>query len=300
MTRNQIVLTGANGQLGLTMQALWPESRLSDEFELLCTDIDEMDITSEASINSVLDKNRVATVINGAAYTAVDKAETETELAFSINQRGAENLAAWVKGAGSGCHLIHISTDFVFSGNSTTPYKPLDKPSPLGVYGESKLAGERAVMETVADAALILRTSWLYSPFQSNFVKTMLRLIAERDALSVVSDQIGSPTSTYSLAELLMKMLEEPTAIGVYHWSDSGNISWYDFALEIQALGIEAGILKNAIPIHPVSTQQYPTPAARPKFSVLDISETQAKFGLNPDPWQERLRYVINRLAKTS
>lgn len=295
MTQKQILITGANGQLGLTIQSLWADSGLQNDFELCCTDIEEMDITSPHSIRDYVGNSPIEAIINGAAYTAVDKAETEPDLAFAINKEGAENLANLAKVLA--CRLIQISTDFVFSGEKGSPYLPADNPNPLSVYGESKEAGERAVIKTYPERSVIIRTSWLYSPFQSNFVKTMLRLMAERDELNVVNDQIGSPTSTYSLVEVIFAVVKSRDVTGTLHWCDSGNISWYDFALEIQHQGLESGIIKSAIPINPIPTEKYPTPAVRPINSVLDTGETEEKLAIKQNPWKERLQFVIQELT---
>ncbi len=295
MSQKQIVITGAKGQLGLTLQSLWEDSELQHDFELCCTDIEEMDITSCQSIRDYLGKRQVEAIINTAAYTAVDKAEAEPELAYSINSNGAENIANFAHE--HGCKLIHISTDFVFSGSKDSPYFPDDETGPLSVYGKSKLAGEQAILSKCPDRSTILRTSWLYSQFQSNFVKTMLRLLQEREELNVVDDQIGAPTSTNSLIELIFKVLAANDSSGIYHWSDSGNISWYDFALEIQKQGLVAGIINSEIPINPILTEKYPTPAQRPSYSVLDTEGTQERFSIAPKPWKESLQQVIQKLA---
>lgn len=295
MNNKQILITGAEGQLGLTLQEKWQESGLAEDFDLCCTDIEQIDITSIESIQSFLANRPIAVIINGAAYTAVDRAESEEELAYNINKTGAENLAKWAKL--NGARLIQVSTDFVFAGDKNTPYAPEDEPGPLSIYGKTKLAGELAVSSHCPDQSVIIRTSWLYSPYQANFVKTMLRLMQERDELSVVNDQIGSPTSTYSLVEFIFNVIKQSVPGGTFHWSDKGKVSWYDFALAIQQQGLDAGLLEKAIPIKPILTEQYPTPALRPKFSVLDTGEAEEKLSLLATPWEERLSEVINKLA---
>ncbi|MDD9958172.1 MAG: dTDP-4-dehydrorhamnose reductase [Gammaproteobacteria bacterium] len=295
MTQQQIVLTGAKGQLGLTFQELWEDAPLRDEYELCCADIKEMDISSTDAIQEFLANRPAALIINGAAYTAVDRAEEEREQAFKVNQQGAVNLALWARE--HQCRFIQISTDFVFSGSKGSPYKTHDETKPISVYGQSKVAGEQAILSSYPENSIIVRTSWLYSPFQSNFVKTMLKLMAEREELNVVNDQVGSPTSTYSLVRLLFKIVESDEKCGIFHWSDKGGISWYDFALEIQQQGMEAAILETAIPINSIPTVQYPTPASRPAYSVLDTLETQLKFSIEPEPWRESLRKVVQTIA---
>ncbi|MBT6548118.1 MAG: dTDP-4-dehydrorhamnose reductase, partial [Gammaproteobacteria bacterium] len=231
----RIVLTGAGGQFGQTLVACWPDSLLS-QYELIPLMRGDLDIADAAAVHSTLDALQPALIINAAAYTAVDKAESEAEAAFAINERGVANLAA-----ASTCPLIHLSTDFVFDGAASTPYAENAATAPLSVYGKSKLAGEKALLAQKPDA-MIIRTSWLYSEYGANFVKTMLRLMSERDVLSIVNDQIGSPTSTHSLAAVVCSaastrldsaaMPKEPS--GIFHWSDGASITWFDFALEIQ------------------------------------------------------------------
>jgi dTDP-4-dehydrorhamnose reductase len=242
----RIVLTGAGGQFGQTLVACWPDSLLS-QYELIPLMRGDLDIADAAAVHSTLDALQPALIINAAAYTAVDKAESEAEAAFAINERGVANLAA-----ASTCPLIHLSTDFVFDGAASTPYAENAATAPLSVYGKSKLAGEKALLAQKPDA-MIIRTSWLYSEYGTNFVKTMLRLMSERDALSIVNDQIGSPTSTHSLAAVVCSaastrldsaaMPKEPT--GIFHWSDGASITWFDFALEIQTQALALGLLKS-------------------------------------------------------
>lgn len=292
--RKTIVVTGGSGQLGLTLQALWPQSPLSEQVELLALSSSELDITDSDSISNALAKTDVAAVINAAAYTAVDAAEKDSEHAYLINETGAGNLAAWA--AEHNARLLHVSTDFVFDGKANTPYGPDSPVAPLGVYGASKLAGERAIAKIWPDRSLVLRTSWLYSPYKNNFVKTMLRLMGERDSLSVVSDQIGSPTSTHSLARVLFAALASDVEQGLYHWSDGAQISWYDFAVAIQEEGLSQGLLAKAIAINPIPTTEYPTPATRPAFSVMDTAATQRDFACPTQNWRDELTKVITQL----
>ena len=257
MSKPQVAVAGADGQLGLTLQELWPATALSSDYDLACSDVNSLDITRPEQIDARLDPLRVEVLINAAAYTAVDRAESEQEQAMSINGSGAANLAAWAKE--NGARLIQVSTDFVFDGDKRSPYLPDDSPHPRSAYGRSKLEGERAVLDRLADRSVVLRTAWLYSPYQTNFVKTMLRLMQERDTLNVVDDQVGSPTSTYSLANCILRIVERGDVSGIFHWSDEGEISWYQFACAIQEEAIATGVLSEAIAVNPISTDQFPT-----------------------------------------
>ena len=286
----RIVLTGAGGQFGQTLVARWPDSLLS-QYELIPLMRGDLDIADAAAVHSTLDALQPALIINAAAYTAVDKAESEAEAAFAINERGVANLAA-----ASTCPLIHLSTDFVFDGAASTPYAENAATAPLSVYGKSKLAGEKALLAQKPDA-MIIRTSWLYSEYGANFVKTMLRLMSERDVLSIVNDQIGSPTSTHSLAAVVRSaastrldsaaMPKEPS--GIFHWSDGASITWFDFALEIQTQALALGLLKSPCTLKPIPTSEYPTPAARPLYSVMSRVRARAEFECPNNTWQAEL-----------
>lgn len=295
MSKPKIILTGANGQLGLSIQALFQRSDLQDEVELLCLSRQDLDISKALDIASVLPNDDILCLINAAAYTAVDKAESEQESAALINAEGAKNLALWT--AQHQLKLIQISTDFVFDGQKTVPYLPEDPCSPLCVYGDSKLAGENAVLHSNPDQALVLRTSWLYSAYRANFLLTMLRLMNERKELAVVNDQFGSPTSTASLAEAVLVMATANIEPGVYHWSDAGVASWYDFAKAIQEEGLAAGLLEQKIPLAAITSKEYPTPAARPVYSVLDSSKTENALEIATKPWRDQLKLVIEEIA---
>jgi dTDP-4-dehydrorhamnose reductase len=227
----------------------------------------------------------------------VDKAESDQENAYLVNEKGPENLAkSCVK---TGTRLIHVSTDFVFSGTFDKPIALTQATNPAGVYGASKRAGELAIMAQPG-SAVILRTSWLYSPFNANFVKTMLRLMSERESLGVVADQRGAPTSTASLALAIFKAIDKPEVNGIYHWSDAADISWQDFAVAIQDSAVAAGLLKKTIPISPIKTSDYPTPAARPSYSVLDCSQAEADLGFQQFDWRTQLDQVIRKLKNSS
>jgi len=298
VSKKTLVLTGANGQLGKTIQKLWDAAPIHDCFHLLAFDKQQLDITDPQSLQRALNGLKVDVIINAAAYTAVDAAEeseVNADLAFAINEQGPKNLARWAQAADA--RLIHISTDFVFDGTASIPYQTDAKPNPRGVYAASKLAGEQAVLEVLPNNATILRASWLYSQYNGNFVKTMLRLLATRESIAVVDDQIGAPTSTRPLSELLFNIAASENGNGIYHWSDDGSISWYDFAVAIQEEGIDAGLLAHSIPIEPITTAEYSTLAARPAYSVLDRSSTEADFACTATPWREQLKLVIQDLA---
>lgn len=294
VTARQVALLGASGQLGKTLQARWSASQGNDKIALHSFSHDQLDICKAVALQTQLGGLDIDVVINAAAYTQVDRAETDNEQAYKINAEATRNVARWA--TVRGCQLLHISTDFVFGGTASKPYIPEAKTAPLNVYGASKLAGEKFIQDQRSINAIILRTSWLYSPYQSNFVLTMLRLMAERDRLGVVDDQIGSPTSTSSLADLIEKVVLGPAQSGIFHWSDKGEISWYDFAAAIQQEALAIGLLQRKIPVFPISTEQYPTAAKRPAYSVLDTAKAQKVFGIQPTPWREALRDVIQEI----
>lgn len=279
-----VLVTGANGQLGQAIQSI-AEKHSDIEFEFC--DSEKLDITDYDNVNAVFNEFTPDYCINAAAYTAVDKAESEPEKAYSINVLGAQNLAKISKM--NNTVLLHVSTDFVFDGTKTTPYTELDEPNPTGVYGQTKLDGEDAIRE-LWEKHFIIRTSWVYSQFGNNFMKTMLRLASEREELSVVNDQIGTPTNAVDLAEALIKICltknQQPTTnnFGIYNFSNEGQCSWYDFAKKIFEIN------NITIDLHPIPTKDYPTPAKRPAYSVLDKSKIKTTFGIEIDSWENSLK----------
>jgi len=286
----RIAITGANGQLGQTLM----RSSLFEAHLLLPLTRSELDITDAASVNSTLAALQPDIVINAAAFTAVDLAESQPERAFASNEHGVRHLALWARD--SGARLIHLSTDFVFDGQHNRPYR-IDAPvAPLSVYGRSKLAGERALMQLLPERSTIVRTAWLYSPWQQNFMKTMLRLMRERDSLRVVDDQVGTPCSTASLVQCLHALIAHEVPGGIFHWTDAGVASWYDFAMAIQEEALRLGLLEHAIPVQPIPTQQYPTPARRPAWSVLDKSRALQELQCPQMHWREALREAMKTL----
>jgi dTDP-4-dehydrorhamnose reductase len=275
-----ILVTGASGQLGQSFQNI---AKDYINFKFIFKNSQELDITSLAQVESAFETFQPNFCINCAAFTAVDKAETEIELAYKINVVAVENLAIICKK--SNITLIHISTDFIFDGTKNTPYQETDTTNPLGIYGKTKLDGE-IILQKTWEKHIIIRTSWVYSQFGNNFLKTMLRLGAERKELSVVSDQIGTPTYAVDLARAILKMIQKPV-FGVYNYSNLGICSWYDFAEKIFE------IAKINIILHPIKSIQYPTPAERPKYSVLDKSKIMKTFDLEIPHWEDSLRKVM-------
>ncbi|MFT3794521.1 dTDP-4-dehydrorhamnose reductase [Flavobacterium sp.] len=274
-----VLVTGGKGQLGQALQSI---AGNYPQIELYLASSAEADIANPESLEAIFNKIQPQFCINAAAYTTVDKAESEPEKAYEINVTGAKNLA-------QACHkfgttLLHISTDFVFDGQQQTPYTETDATNPQGVYGLTKWQGEQAIA-AVFDQYYIVRTSWLYSAFGHNFMKTMLRVAAERPSLNVVNDQIGTPTEATTLADALLQMIRSgKQEYGIYHYSNEGVASWYDFAAEIFAVnGVKIEL--NAIP-----TAAYPTPAKRPKYSVLDKTKIKSVFGIQIPDWQTALK----------
>ncbi|HET7553125.1 MAG TPA: dTDP-4-dehydrorhamnose reductase [Gemmatimonadaceae bacterium] len=282
----RVLVTGSRGQLGVELQCSVP-----DGVEVLALDLDTLDITDPAALDNVFREFLPTTVINAAAFTAVDRAEDVPEEAFAVNARGALNVAQAAVRAGA--RVIHVSTDFVFDGESPRPYEPTDEPAPVNAYGKSKLEGERAVLSHAGPAALVIRTAWLYAAHGSNFVTTMLRLIGERDVVRVVADQVGTPTSASGLARAIWSAAAKPHLHGVMHWTDAGVASWYDFAVAIREAGLAAGLLNRAAPVQPILTRDYPTKARRPRYSVLDKSLAWAALGIQPVHWNCALRAVL-------
>lgn len=284
----KILVTGANGQLGWELQRAKP-----GDCELTALSRDQLDITDLERVKNTINSIKPDWIINAAAYTAVDKAESDAIGAHAINVEGAANLAAAAKAANA--RLLHVSTDFIFDGKNNRPYLPEEKPNPLGVYGVSKLEGEQKVREILGDDTLIIRTAWVYSAHGNNFVKTMLRLMAERDTLGVVEDQIGTPSWAAEIAKVLYLAVENNLQ-GVYHWTDTGAASWYDFSIAIYELGKEIGLLKNTVSINPIPSEDYPTPAVRPPYSVLNKNSLRAAIGYTGQHWHDALRQMLMEL----
>jgi dTDP-4-dehydrorhamnose reductase len=284
------LITGAAGQLGRALQATAPKT-----WRVIACDAAALDVTRPEAVEEVVRRERPALIVNAAAYTSVDAAERETERAEAVNSAGAAHVAEAAKLAGA--RMIHVSTNYVFDGAQGRPYAPADRPRPLGVYGRTKLAGEREVTRISRGSALILRTSWLYSAYGRNFVLTMLRLMRERDTIGVVADQVGSPTWARGLAETIWAAAGAPGLQGVHHWSDAGVASWYDFAVAIHDEALALKLLPRAVPIRPLRTSEYPTDARRPAYSVLERSAALAELGVPVRPWRAQLRTMLQEVA---
>jgi dTDP-4-dehydrorhamnose reductase len=284
----KVVITGAGGQLGQELARTVPPGT-----HVTLLNSQECDIGDAAAVSAMVVRERPQVIINAAAYTAVDKAESEVAQATRVNARGPSHLA----GAGTEFRLIHVSTDFVFDGTRARPYRPEDAPNPLSVYGRSKLEGEAPVRSRGAKG-LVLRTSWVYSTYGSNFVKTMLRLMATRPEIRVVADQIAAPTWAHGLAEALWRAVERPQLSGIHHWRDSGVASWYDFAVAISEEALALGVLSQPVTVIPIETREYPTPARRPGFSLLDCTQTWRELDLMPPHWRVNLRRMLVELKE--
>jgi len=284
---SKILITGGDGQLG---SAIKFAAKNFPTFQLTFTDIADFDITSTLSVDSFLAQNNYDYLINCAAYTAVDKAEEDKNLANLINEKGSKNLA--ISCQKYNCKLIHISTDYVFDGKSHIPYTENMETNPPSAYGQSKLAGEKAIIEN-SDSSIIIRTSWLYSEYGANFLKTMLKLGAERDNLGVIFDQIGTPTYAIDLAHSLLTIIDSKKHFNqteIFHYSNEGVISWYDFAQEIMELA------NLDCKINPIESWQYPLPAPRPHYSVLNKAKIKSTFDINIPYWKDSLKVCIQKL----
>ena len=284
-----ILITGANGQLGRSLQRLGGVA----PHNYICTDVAELDITDAAAVLRTVEERRIDVIVNCAAYTDVERAEEDEPRADLLNHKAAGNLAAAAKETGA--TLFHVSTDYVFDGTGHRPYTEDMATSPLGAYGRTKLAGERAVMASGC-RYLIFRTAWLYSDYGNNFLKTMLRLTAEKERLNVVFDQAGTPTYAGDLAMTIFSIVEDGYFAGnegLYHFSNEGVASWYDFAAEIAAA---AG--HDKCRIRPCRTAEFPPKAARPAYSVLDKSKIKETFGLEIPHWRESMRYCLKNMLR--
>lgn len=289
MSKPKILVTGGHGQLGSAIKALSVDY---PGYDFIFLDKDELPIDQEGLVNHYFETVKPAYCINTAAYTAVDKAETDKEVAFMVNGDAAGILARASQKTGAG--YIHISTDYVFDGDSPEPYKETDRTNPTNIYGLSKLKGEALTLLTNAEA-MIIRTAWVYSEFGNNFVKTMLRLMKDRPEINVVSDQVGAPTYAVDLADAILKIVNGKLSggkwiPGIYHYSNTGRISWYDFAVAIAELS------GSTCKVNPIATSQYPTPAKRPAFSLLDTQKIQATYQLSIPAWKDSLQRCLQQL----
>ena len=281
---SRILVTGANGQLGSEIQELEKEY---EQYSFFFTDIHNLDLTDHKWVHDYINDKYIDVIINCAAYTAVDKAETEPEPADAINHLVVKNLAEIAKA--NKIKLIHISTDYVFDGTKTTAYTEDDIPNPQSVYGLTKLKGEQAMQDINPANSIIIRTSWVYSGYGNNFVKTMLRLATERDELNVVADQTGSPTYAGDLAKAILEILPKikNNSVELFHYANAGSCSWYDFAKAI--FEIKGLIVK----VNPINTSQYPTPAKRPKYSVMETRKIRETFKVEVLEWEVALKKCL-------
>lgn len=291
----KVLLTGANGQLGLCFQDC-----ISDSIELTALSSKELDITCKASVQKIVNTVKPDIIVNCAAYTAVDKAESEPEMAHAVNCQGPENLA--YAAAMLDIPLIHVSTDYVFDGNATEPYVPNDATSPQGVYGQTKLAGEQAI-NAITSKHIVIRTAWVFSEYGNNFVKTMLRLASERDELGIVADQHGCPTYAGDLAALIVAMVKRIESgdfsdYGLYHFCGDKAVSWFEFAESIFAVKAKLNADFSIPKLNKLTTEQFPTPAKRPKYSVMQDNRLSLLNLPKSSHWQDSLKTVIKKLNK--
>ncbi|MEC5395667.1 dTDP-4-dehydrorhamnose reductase [Bergeyella sp. RCAD1439] len=284
---NKILVVGGNGQLGHCLRKLAEDCRFGD-YAFDFTDSDTLDITDASAVEDYFAQSRPNYCINASAYTAVDLAETEVDKAYAVNAEGVGCLAEACRRFGA--VLVHVSTDYVFDGDTSISYSEDDRTNPLGVYGASKLKGEQLAME-LNPKTIILRTSWLYSEFNKNFVKTMLSLFETREELNVVADQYGQPTNANDLAEVIMKVIASPSkSYGVFHFSNYSETTWYEFASKIAALS------GSSIKLNPITTDQYPTPAKRPARSTMALDKIEKLYGVEPKHWEHSLEECIEIL----
>ena len=280
----KVLIIGKSGQLASELVAESPE-----HIDALALGRNDINITSVSAFTDVVTRIKPDVIINASAYTAVDKAETDIESAYALNKAAVEVLAQVAKK--QHIRLLHVSTDFIFDGQSNDAYEITSTTNPKSVYGASKLAGEQAIQAIYPENSTIVRTSWVYSSYGNNFVKTMLRLMSEKEELGVVADQIGCPTYAKTLAKFLWLLAEKDTIKLIYHWSDAGVASWYDFAEAIQDISVELGLLNKQIPINPIPSSAYPTPARRPTFSLLNSSSSTDV--LKPIHWRKQLKSCL-------
>jgi dTDP-4-dehydrorhamnose reductase len=284
----KILVLGGGGQVARAVAASAPTHH-----SVLVKSRQDLDIANESELMSAVAGSGADWIINGAAYTAVDRAESEAEVARQINETAVGVMAR--AAARSGCRLLHLSTDFVFDGRSNRAYLPTDRTNPLSVYGATKLGGEQQVLDHGRDA-IVLRTAWVYASTGRNFALTMLRLMRERDEVRVVADQIGTPTWATGIAQAIWDLIDSAAAAGMYHWTDLGIATWYDFAVAIQEEALTRGLLSRAVPVIPISTADYPTPATRPAFSVLNTEATRALVKAPARHWRHNLRMMLDEL----
>ncbi len=281
----KILILGAGGQLGNLLVAGAPT-----HVQVFAASSADINICDADLLSKKVTAIAPDVIINAAAYTQVDKAEAESAQAWAVNHQGVRNI---IEASAPTTRIIHISTDFVFDGTAAEPYLPDARVNPVSIYGLSKQAGEQELRERAIDRSCIIRTAWLYAAEGKNFMNTMLNLMATKEQLNVVDDQKGTPTSAHKLAEVIWRFVARPQLHGIFHWTDQGEATWYTFAKEIQRLGLEYGLLQKKIPVMPIPTSAYPTPARRPPYSVLDKRSTWPAIGIESSPWQQELGNVL-------
>jgi dTDP-4-dehydrorhamnose reductase len=287
----KVLITGARGQVGRALAASVP-----DGCRLLATTRAELDITDASAVSDYVEAHRPELIVNAAAWTAVDAAESEPERARLVNEHGARNLSS--AAASLKARMIQLSTDFVFGGQGAAPYAPDAAPAPLNVYGRTKLAGEAAVRGNLPDASIVLRTAWVYGPHGRNFLLTMLGLMRAGRPVRVVADQLGTPTSAASIARAVWAFAMRPELKGTYHWTDAGSASWYDFAAAIAEDASACGLLTGPVELAPISSREYAAAARRPASSVLDTRSTAEAIRLSPRSWRANLGDVLAEIAR--
>ena len=294
MNRPTLLLTGCHGQMGTVFSQQWEEWEPSGRYELVEVGRRELDIADPLEVKEFLADLRPTYILNTAAYTRVDEAESDQESAYRVNDNAVGLLADWCKD--NSCRLLHISTDFVFDGEATSPYSIDSETGPLSVYGASKLAGEMQVTSCLPSSGIVVRTSWLYSEHGQNFVKTMLRLMSEGRDVRVVCDQIGSPTSAHTLCRYIAQLIATDSAAGIYHFTDGGELSWFEFAVAIREIGVELGLIPARATVTPVTAAEYPTAALRPLYSVLARTPIGPQDCGATNSWRAELRSVLERI----
>jgi dTDP-4-dehydrorhamnose reductase len=286
----KVLITGAQGQVARALMKSVPAGVAAVSLPRA-----QLDIGDERAVLSAIQSHGPDLIINAAAYTAVDRAESEPEAAARANAAGPRHLALALQASAG--RLLHLSTDFVFDGMASTPYLPDSPANPQNTYGRTKRAGEEAVQQTLPDRSVVLRTAWVYAAEGSNFVRTMLRLMAAKGAVRVVSDQVGTPTAADSLAKAIWALAARPDVNGIYHWTDAGVASWYDFAVAIAEEAVLLGLLPAGIQVDPIATEEYPTPARRPRYSVLDKRSLLSKVTVPSPHWRVSLRSVLREMS---
>jgi len=285
--QQRILITGAGGQLGTFLRRTAPAG-----CRVTALTRAALDLACRDAVTKAVERESPHWILNAGAYTAVDAAESDSETAYAVNADGAGRLAR--AAAANGARMVQVSTDFVFDGSRPTPYRPDATPNPLNVYGASKLAGELAVRDELGARAVIVRTAWVYAPFGGNFVLSLLRLLRQRDHLDVVDDQIGTPTSAEGLAHAVWAVVVRGLS-GTFHWTDAGVASWFDFALAVRDEAVAAGLLSRRTPIRPIPAAEFPRPARRPPFSVLDKTSSWRALEASPQHWRTALQAVLRR-----